>query len=65
MLETMIEHGCYGARVRLYSKPVGDMAGLISINDSKMEINLKLTREDLENIFDQLDEYFATHPSPH
>lgn len=65
MLETIIEHGCYRAHVRLYSKPVDDMAGLVSINDSKMEINIKLTSDDIHNLRDMIEDWMKLPLSPH
>jgi len=57
MLETIIEHGCYSARIRLYDKPVGDMTGLVSVNDSKIETNIKLTSDDIHNLRDMIEDW--------
>ena len=65
MKETIIEHGCYRAHVRLYNKPVGDMAGLVSVNDSKMEINIKLTSDDIHNLRDMIEDWMKLPLSPH
>ena len=64
MKEVIIEHGCYIARVRLYSKPVGDMVGTISIDDTIVGTSIKLTSDDIHNLRDMIEDWMKLPLTP-
>ena len=55
----IIQHGCYSATIQLYDEPITDkMVGMMSVkNPVDGEHFIKLTREDLENIQENISEY--------
>jgi hypothetical protein len=61
--ETLISHGLYEGRIRLYEKPSGDMVGMMSVKNPEGEHFIKLTVDDLYNLREMIEDYM-NQPTP-
>lgn len=59
---TLIQHGLYEGRIELYAEPAVDMVGLMSVKNPEGEHFIKLTKEDLYNIRETIEDWLVNTP---